>query len=64
MAMRALGFPVKKAEVLEILKDYNKEASGTVDLGEFQEIMAYKILHQDPVEENKKVSERSGVATS
>lgn len=38
VAIRALGFEVKKADVLKILKDYDKEGKGKVTFQDFNEI--------------------------
>ena len=39
--MRALGFDVKKPDVLKILKDYDREASGKISFEDFQEVSKY-----------------------
>ncbi|KAH8583623.1 centrin [Cryptosporidium sp. chipmunk genotype I] len=51
VAMRALGFEVKKAQVLEIMREYDKSGSGQVEYKDFVEIMTQKILERDPREE-------------
>uniref|UniRef100_A0A8C5SUE6 Calglandulin n=1 Tax=Laticauda laticaudata TaxID=8630 RepID=A0A8C5SUE6_LATLA len=38
VAMRALGFDVKKADVLKILKDYDREGSGKISFDDFNEV--------------------------
>ena len=38
VAMRALGFDVKKPDVLKILKDYDREATGKIVFDDFQEV--------------------------
>lgn len=38
VAMRALGFDVKKADVLKILKDYDREATGMISFEDFNEV--------------------------
>lgn len=40
MALRALGFPVKKVDVLQILKDVGGEETGEVTLDDFVAIGA------------------------
>ena len=35
VAMRALGFDVKKAEVLKILRDYDRDGSGKLIFDDF-----------------------------
>ena len=42
--MRALGFDVKKADVLKIMKDYDREASGKITFDDFNEVSKYKKL--------------------
>lgn len=54
VAMRALGFDAKKAEVLKLLKDHDKDGRGLMEFDDFQRIMTQKILDRDPVEEIKK----------
>ncbi|KAF7456618.1 putative centrin-3 [Cryptosporidium felis] len=51
VAMRALGFEVKKAQVLEIMREYDKSGSGHVEYKDFVDIMTQKILERDPREE-------------
>lgn len=36
--MRALGFEVKKVDVLKILKDYNREGNGKITFDDFNEV--------------------------
>ncbi|XP_060057141.1 centrin-3 isoform X3 [Erinaceus europaeus] len=49
--MRALGFDVKKADVLKILKDYDREATGKITFDDFNEVVTDWILDRDPHEE-------------
>ncbi|XP_003220228.3 centrin-3 [Anolis carolinensis] len=51
VAMRALGFDVKKADVLKILKDYDREGSGKITFEDFNEVVTDWILDRDPHEE-------------
>eukprot|EP00794_Sanderia_malayensis_P007464 gene7464-8287_t len=51
VAMRALGFDVKKSDVLKILKDYDREATGKIVFEDFQEVMTDWMLDRDPQEE-------------
>lgn len=39
--MRALGFDVKKADVLKILKDYDRAGSGKITFEDFNEVGRY-----------------------
>ncbi|KAK9823193.1 hypothetical protein WJX72_000983 [[Myrmecia] bisecta] len=54
VALRALGFPVKKKDVKQILVEYDKDESGKIDLAEFQLIMTAKLLNRDPDEQMSK----------
>ena len=51
VAMRALGFDVKKKEVLDLMHEYDRDRSGAIEFLDFQEIMTHKIQERDPVEE-------------
>lgn len=42
--MRALGFDVKKADVLKILKDYDRESTGKITFEDFNEVGTCLIL--------------------
>ena len=39
--MRALGFEVKKADVLKVLKDYDREGSGTITFDDYNDVSKY-----------------------
>eukprot|EP00916_Digyalum_oweni_P004998 GHVL01008920.1.p1 GENE.GHVL01008920.1~~GHVL01008920.1.p1 ORF type:complete len:117 (-),score=29.96 GHVL01008920.1:331-681(-) len=49
--MRALGFDVRKPEVLELMKEYDRSGSGKIEFPDFFEIMTQKISNRDPTEE-------------
>ena len=51
VAMRALGFDVKKQEVLGLMKEYDREGNGAIEYIDFLDIMTHKIQERDPVEE-------------
>ena len=51
VAMRALGFDVKKAQVLVILKDYDRENTGKITFDDFNEVVTDMMLARDPAEE-------------
>ncbi|CAD5125224.1 DgyrCDS13463 [Dimorphilus gyrociliatus] len=53
-AMKALGFPGKKEEVLKIMKDYDRNNSGKLSFQDFNEVMTDLILQRDPQEEFRK----------
>ena len=38
VAMRALGFDVKKQEVLKILRDYDKDSQGLIEFDDFNKV--------------------------
>ncbi|KAI8910323.1 hypothetical protein EDD86DRAFT_225766 [Gorgonomyces haynaldii] len=54
VAMRALGFDVKKQEVIKILKDYDKNNAGLIEFDDFNKVMTERILDRDPIEEIRK----------
>lgn len=52
VALRALGFELKKTEVLQILQDYNvKENTGKLAFEDFNDIVTDMILDRDPTAE-------------
>ncbi|KAK3521816.1 hypothetical protein QTP70_018548, partial [Hemibagrus guttatus] len=51
VAMRALGFEVKKADVMSILKDFDRGGSGKITYEIFKEVVTDRILNRDPKEE-------------
>nr|CAB40791.1 centrin [Euplotes octocarinatus] len=51
VAMRALGFDVKKPEILELMNEYDREGNGYIGFDDFLDIMTEKIKNRDPVEE-------------
>ncbi|CAO1618835.1 unnamed protein product [Sympodiomycopsis kandeliae] len=51
VAMRALGFDLKKAEVLKILRDHDRRGENLMDWEDFSRIMGEKIASRDPMEE-------------
>ncbi|KAF8481616.1 EF-hand [Russula ochroleuca] len=51
VAMRALGFDLKKAEVLKTLRDHDKTGHGLLEYDDFVKIMTERILARDPMEE-------------
>ncbi|GAB65486.1 centrin [Plasmodium cynomolgi strain B] len=51
VAIRALGFDIKKADVLELMREYDKSNSGYIDYNDFLDIMTQKIGDRDPTEE-------------
>jgi len=51
VTMRALGFDVKKPEVLSLMREYDRENTGRIEFGDFYEIMSRKFRERDPTEE-------------
>lgn len=51
VAMRALGFDVKKEQVLKLMEEYDRDGQGSIDFNDFLEIMTEKISQRDPNEE-------------
>ena len=51
VAMRALGFDVKKPEVTSIMREYDRKDSGKIEFVDFLEVMTQKIADRDPNEE-------------
>ena len=49
--MRALGFDVRKKDVLELMADYDRDGSGQIEFQDFLDIMTTKINERDPTEE-------------
>lgn len=54
VAIRALGFPVKKADVRAIVREVDMSESGKIDKKQFVQILTKKYNERDPVEEIKK----------
>jgi len=54
VAMRALGFEMKKQELAAIMKQYDRGKSGKIDAAAFGDLMAAKISGRDPVDEMRK----------
>ncbi|KAJ3232358.1 Calcium-binding component of the spindle pole body (SPB) half-bridge [Chytriomyces hyalinus] len=54
VAMRALGFDVKKPDVLKILREFDKNGMGLIEFEDFQRVMTERILDRDPLEEIRK----------
>ncbi|CAG8657177.1 1115_t:CDS:2, partial [Scutellospora calospora] len=51
IAMRALGFNESKAEVLEIIRQYDKNNEGVISFEDFNKVMSEKILNRSPLDE-------------
>ena len=51
VAMSAMGFQPKKEEIRQILAEYDRESSGTIEYRDFLDLMTIKMQERDPVEE-------------
>ncbi|KAL1920923.1 uncharacterized protein VTP21DRAFT_11558 [Calcarisporiella thermophila] len=51
VAMRALGFDVKKSEVLKLLREHDKTGMSLMEWDDFNRIMTEWILARDPLDE-------------
>lgn len=51
VALRALGFEVKKAEVLDLMNEYDREKKGNIEYLDFLDICTTKINERDPLDE-------------
>ncbi len=51
VALRALGFDVKKADLQKLMTDYDTEDTGKVTLDDFNEISKRMIQDRDPQED-------------
>eukprot|EP01050_Picozoa_sp_SAG11_P007855 SAG11_NODE_666_length_7841_cov_24.388272_9_plen_153_part_00 len=68
VAIRALGFDIKKEEVRRIIVEVDREGTGTIEFPEFLSIMTEKISSRDPDEEIAKAfhlfdEDQTGVIT-
>ena len=54
VALRALGFPAKKQEVLQIVQRYDVDDIGRVSKKQFVAIMTQKYAERDPEDEIRK----------
>jgi len=54
VSMRALGFDVRKAEVIKIMKEYDRNETGFISYPDFVDIMTAKFADRNPEDEIKK----------
>jgi centrin-3 len=52
--LRALGFDVKKSEVVQLAREFDVEETGKVSFEDYLEIMRRKYGERDPIEETLK----------
>jgi centrin-3 len=51
VVMRALGFAVTSEDVQKIMREYDRDGTGSIAFAEFREIMREKIADRDPESE-------------
>ncbi|KAI5454061.1 Calcium-binding component of the spindle pole body (SPB) half-bridge [Naganishia albida] len=51
VAMRALGFELKKAEVLKLIRDHDRQGDDLMEFDDFNKIMTQHILARDPMDD-------------
>merc|ERR1719253_1628196 len=51
VAIRAMGFDIKKQEAQDLMARYDREDTGYINYGSFEEIMTARYANQDPMEE-------------
>ena len=51
VALKALGFQVKKQDVVQIMKEYDHDGSGMISFDDFIEVCTIKTAERDPMEE-------------
>jgi len=54
VSMRALGFEVRKVEVMKLMKEYDRNENGWITYADFVEIMTEKMSERNPEDEIKK----------
>ncbi|CAE7227535.1 CAL [Symbiodinium sp. CCMP2592] len=57
VAVRAMGFEIKKPEALELMQRYDREETGYIGFEAFEEIMIQRYAAQDPMDEIRKAFE-------
>lgn len=51
VAMRALGFDVKKPDIIKIMQDYDRNNTGLISFDDFMDLMTQKMAERDPDQE-------------
>ena len=51
VALRALGFDLKKVEVQSLLREYDRDDQGLITERDFTEVVTERILERNPIEE-------------
>eukprot|EP00928_Gymnodinium_smaydae_P056341 TRINITY_DN39734_c0_g1_i1.p1 TRINITY_DN39734_c0_g1~~TRINITY_DN39734_c0_g1_i1.p1 ORF type:complete len:220 (-),score=53.05 TRINITY_DN39734_c0_g1_i1:147-710(-) len=57
VAVRAMGFEIKKQEALDLMSRYDREENGYIGFDAFEEIMTQRYANQDPMDEIRKAFE-------
>eukprot|EP00747_Dinoflagellata_sp_TGD_P166004 gnl/TRDRNA2_/TRDRNA2_188142_c0_seq1.p2 gnl/TRDRNA2_/TRDRNA2_188142_c0~~gnl/TRDRNA2_/TRDRNA2_188142_c0_seq1.p2 ORF type:complete len:201 (-),score=46.53 gnl/TRDRNA2_/TRDRNA2_188142_c0_seq1:116-658(-) len=57
VAIRAMGFEIRKPEALELMSRYDRDECGYISFDAFEEIMIQKYSAQDPMDEIRKAFE-------
>merc|ERR1719471_969928 len=57
VAVRAMGFDIKKQEALELMTRYDRDETGHIGYDAFEEIMIHRYANQDPMDEIRKAFE-------
>merc|ERR1719456_897488 len=57
MAIRAMGFEIKKKEAQDLMARYDREETGYIGFESFEEIMVQRYASQDPMDEIRKAFE-------
>merc|ERR1719253_1707938 len=57
VAIRAMGFDIKKQEAQDLMARYDREDTGYIGFEAFEEIMTARYANQDPMEEIRKAFE-------
>merc|ERR1712110_1151414 len=62
-AMRALGFEVKNEELKKMVSDVDNDGDGTIEFGEFLEMMTGKMGERTPARTSRRCSSCSTMTT-
>merc|ERR1719321_309399 len=57
VAVRAMGFEIKKPEALDLMSRYDREELGYISFDAFEDIMVQRYAAQDPMDEIRKAFE-------
>merc|ERR1712006_47474 len=62
-AMRALGFEVKNEELKKMVSDIDNDGNGTIEFGEFLQMMTGKMARRTPARTSRRCSSSSMTTT-